>query len=288
MRLEPANPLHLMDESERCIESAARVGAPPEQLVANRILAEPVAWRRWESEHYAMLREVGRQGRCAAQCWALKLASFKLAQRKALFEYLRDRQLRGEARRRIVQFFHRERSYTDAVLAEHAQYLRSAASFICAAHVGCAVMRDGAFGIPLHRYEAALAEYFYAYCDVEILHPDAATSQALRALLPLLKLRLREQREVILDMPRLAPGLQRPVELQRRSGDTVRIPTFGAQGPQTQRCRMSSPGATLPKNSRKPSQLRSFASPDMSGCSTIPSFAASEGARSSTASGVTG
>lgn len=229
MFVKPATPARLMDESERCIESVARSGAPPERLVANRILSEPFAWHRWESEHYAILREVGRPGRSAEQSAALKFAAFKLIQRKALFEYLRDRRVRGEARRRAVQFFHRAHSYSEAVLAEHGQYLRSAASFLCAAHVGCAVIRDGAFGAPLERYEDAFAEYFAAWCDVELVNPDAPEAQATRALLPLLKLRLNEQRDAILAMPRLTPELFRHEELRQRSGDTARLPALGAR-----------------------------------------------------------
>jgi len=223
MHLRAISLAQLMRESEHCIELAASSGLPHEQLIADRILSDPGMWCRWESEHYMIVRKVAAQASAVHQSTALKSASFALIHRKALFEYLRDRQLRGEARQRVVQFFQRSRTYSDAVVTEHGRYLRGAASFLCAGHLGSRVINDGAFEEPLLRYEELYTEYFGAYFDAELACGDDAEASSQRFLLPHLKQRLREQREAVLALPRLTPGLRRDQEFQRATGDTQKL-----------------------------------------------------------------
>ena len=47
-----------MEESELCIAESAKSGAPPQMLVASRLLAHPEAYRRWEAEHAQLMRRV--------------------------------------------------------------------------------------------------------------------------------------------------------------------------------------------------------------------------------------
>lgn len=226
MKLHAISPARLMHESERRIELAARSDHPHEQLVADRLLSDPGAWRRWESEHYLIVRQVAAHTRPVQQSAVLKSASFTLINRKALFEYLRDRQLRGDSRRHVMQFFHRSLTYSDAMVAEHGEYLRSAASLLCVSHLGSSVIHDGAFEDPLLRYEELYTEYFRAFCDAELAGGDEAEAAAQRALLPFLKYRLSEQREAILALPRLTPALLRDQELRRATGDTQKLRKF--------------------------------------------------------------
>lgn len=200
----------LMRESEQCIEEAARNGGPVEQLVAGRIIESPVVWSRWENEHAALMRTVSEHRRPSNQIAALKAACFSLIHRKALFEHLRDQQIRGDARRQILQYFHRTAGYTHAAITEHEIYLRSAGSFLCSEQVGGVVIRDGVFLDPMQRYQELYAEYFKLFCD-GILGLEPAASSSI-ALLPYLRYQLAEQRRAVLAMP----GSRRPPSVMPR------------------------------------------------------------------------
>ena len=59
----------LMEESEICLASAAREGAPEEMLAASRIVDYPSAYRNWEAEHDRLLRGISSHTRLASR-WA--------------------------------------------------------------------------------------------------------------------------------------------------------------------------------------------------------------------------
>ena len=212
----------LMRLSGDRIEEAARHGTARQQLVARRLIEDAGAWRAWEHEHDRMMRKVACAARGSAQARALKAASFALIERGSLFEFVVDRQLRGDARRRALHLFHGGRSYTDAVIAEHGNFIRAACSQLCAKHIGVVAMLDGAFQEPLARYEELFREYFHAFCDVALAVRD--DTEVLRALLPYLKHQVTELRRAILAMPRTLPDLLYEAEIRRPSGDTARMP----------------------------------------------------------------
>jgi len=217
----------LMAESEARIEAAARFGEPAEQLVAERILGDTRTWYQWESEHARLLRDVAERRRPLEQDAALRNGAFSLIHRRALFEFLRERELRGEARKAIITFFHGSRTYARALVAEHAQYLRSAGSFICTRHIGSSLFNNGVFQQPLRRYEELYKEYFAAFCDAVLAQAGvvpAPAADAQRALLPLLKHQVAEQRRAIMALPRMTPSLLEDVRLREPTGDTVRLP----------------------------------------------------------------
>jgi hypothetical protein len=214
----------LVRESEDRIEAALRADDPEERLVATRILEDPRMWRRWEVENNALMRDVAEHRRADGQMAELKIKSFQLIHRKALFEYLRDEQVRGPARRQIIQRLHPARSFTEGLLTEHAAFLRSAGSLICARHVGVAVAEDGVFEDPLARYEELYGEYFRAYCVATLGVAEETEAGAQRALLPFLKLQLEEQRRRLLRMPPLRPQVLAGPQLRRPTGDTQRLP----------------------------------------------------------------
>src|SRR5437879_9587454 len=109
----------LMEESEARVEMAAHFGSPADMLVASRILHNPDAYRRWEAEHDRLMRAVSEQVRLPRQVVALRSTAFALVHRKAIFEYLRDRQITGARRHRVFALFYGIRDYGNAVLAEH-------------------------------------------------------------------------------------------------------------------------------------------------------------------------
>lgn len=233
IRLQGTTPSRLMRESEQCVEHAACSPDSPEQAVASRVLQNAGLWRTWAAEHLRIMRDVGTQRRAAKQITVLKLKSFALIHRKALFEYLRDRKIRGNDLRRVLALFHSSRCQTDALIAEHGQYLRSACSYMCATHLGSTVVCDGSFQDPFAHYEDLYREYFRAFCDVTLAGVNNEAVAPQRVLIPLLKYHVIEQRRGILHMPRIEPGRDRGSGHPLRVGDTQKIyrPVLERQNP---------------------------------------------------------
>jgi hypothetical protein len=209
----------LMDESERRLSNAAHCGAPLEQAVANRILDSTREYGRWEDEHAGIMKRISTERRCEQQKIALLDASLALIHRKALFEYLRDRQVRGEARRRLLTLFHSHRDYEAAVIAEHGNYLRSAASFLCSSHVGTQLLMDEIFDEPLAQYENLYCEYFRAYCDLASLRERDPAAAYLRPLVMPMKRQVVEWRASLLALANSRSGIWRAPPLSGHQRD---------------------------------------------------------------------
>ena len=193
----------LMEESEAHMARVARGAASIEQQIAAQILANPHDYRRWEVEHARLMMAVARPNRGAVQARALLSTAFSLVHRKALFEYLRGHAVRGTSRRDLMQHFHGTRSYSQAIVAEHSNYLRGSASLLCAEHFGATILVHQAFGDPFRRYEQLYSEYFRSYCDSYLAPPAQAEddSDSMRALLPHLKRDVLDVRARLLALP---------------------------------------------------------------------------------------
>jgi hypothetical protein len=212
----------LMRESTNRLEGAARSNDAQEHLVAQRILETAGSWNAWELEHSGLMRQVADFVVLRNQAVALRHAALRLIHGKALFEYLRKHSVRGAARAKILAHFHRTLLYEHAVVAEHTVYVRKAASFLCASHLGTDLVHDPAFLDPMLQYETLFTEYFELYCSALIPSEDAESGSE-PALLPLLKHQLNEWRWVILNPKQALPHLQRESELRRPVGDTQKL-----------------------------------------------------------------
>jgi hypothetical protein len=173
------------------------------------------------------MRQVANCSVRRMQVEALKQTTFRLLHGKALFHYLRQNRVRGAARQHVLAHFRPGRSYEAALVSEHGAYLRKAASYLCASHLGSEVVNDPAFLDPMQGYEQLYGEYFSLYCTVLIGPPDEVESQ--HALLPLLKHQLNEYRVAILDPRTSQPFLRREADLRRPTGDTQRLPSLGSR-----------------------------------------------------------
>jgi hypothetical protein len=246
--------MRLMDESELCIAEAARSGTPAQVLVASRLLAHPGIYRRWESEHSQLMRRVSCHMYLHRQVVALRSTALSLTHRKAVFEYLQDRQLTGAQRHRLMAMFHSLRDYSASLIAEHGNYVRGASSYWCSHHLARRLMKDGAFAEPLHLYEERYTDYFRVFCDVELAQTDQEKHavEPMRMLQPLLKLQLGEARREILSMPYRPEKVWREVEIRRPTGDTVRLRTLGSRDANRQAGASLpvTPSATKPKASK--------------------------------------
>jgi len=109
----------LMQESESRVERTASYDSPVDVLVSTRILERPMEFIRWEAHHDRLMRPVSAPARLTDQMVALRTTAFTLVHRKALFEYLRDRQLSGPKRRKLMAVFYGCIDYANALLVEH-------------------------------------------------------------------------------------------------------------------------------------------------------------------------
>lgn len=218
-----------MDESERCVETAARCGRPEDQLAACRILEQPVAYQRWASDHNRLLRSVSEQAKLDRQMLALRHATFGLIHRRALFAYLRDQHVVGARRQRLLAWFYGPRDYATSVVAEHGNYLRSNSSYLCTRFLSDELMHDGAMQEPLQLYEEWYTEYFRVFCDTTLAETaeEKESLEASLALQPYLKNRVNEARQAIIELPRQAGNAWREIWLRQPTGDTVKLRTLG-------------------------------------------------------------
>lgn len=213
----------LMRESTDRIESALRSEDDKEHVVALRIFENPKTWQLWESEHSGLMRQVADYGVLRTQAAALRQTSLRLIHGKALFEYLRRKQVRGADRTQLLQHFYPTRGFQYAAIAEHGAYVRKAGSYLCSNHVGAGVVQDPAFLDPMQHYENLYAEYFDLYC-MTLFPADGMEASCELSLLPLLKHQLNEWRWIILNPRESRPRVTREREIRRSTGDTQRLP----------------------------------------------------------------
>jgi hypothetical protein len=217
----------LMRESTDRVQSALHTDNIKEQLVARRIVSNAIIWQQWESEHSILMRRVAEQRARHAQIAALKRTSFRLVHGKALFQHLRESEVRGPRRMQILAHFHPGRIYEHAVIAEHSVYLRKACSFLCTSHVGSDVVQDPKFLDPMQRYEELFTAYFNLYCSALVGQSEDEPGWQ-QPLLPLLKHQLNEWRAAILDPKDSQPIFRRDADLRRPTGDTQLLRTLGS------------------------------------------------------------
>jgi hypothetical protein len=213
----------LMRESTDRIEIALRSDDVKEHLIAHRLSESSRTWQLWESEHSGLMRQVAEYGVLRTQAAALRQTALRLIHGKALFEYLRRKEVRGAKRSQIVAHFYPTRGYQYAVIAEHGGYLRKACSYLCTSHVGSGLVQDPAFLDPMQHYEDLYAEYFDLYCRT-LFPAEGVESASELSLLPLLKHQLNEWRWIILNPRQSLPRVKREREIRRSTGDTQRLP----------------------------------------------------------------
>jgi hypothetical protein len=218
----------LMRESTDRIESALRSADDKEHLVAHRLSESPTTWQLWENEHSGLMRQVADYGVLRTQAAALRQTALRLIHGKALFEYLRRKEVRGAERSRLLKYFYPARGYRYALIAEHSGYVRKSCSYLCASHVGTGLVHDPAFLDPMQHYENLFAGYFDLYCATLFPTVSVASSSE-RSLLPLLKHQLNEWRWNILNPRESLPRVNREREIRRATGDTQRLPHLRAR-----------------------------------------------------------
>ena len=229
MRIQGINQARLMEESELCIAESAKSGTPAQMLVASRLLAHPETYRRWESEHFQLMRRVSEHRYLDRQVVALRSTALTLLHRKAVFEYLQERELTRQQRHKLMAMFHSLKDYAASLIAEHGNYVRGASSYWCSHHLARRLMKDSAFAEPLLLYQERYTDFFRVHCDVELAESQSEKQAvaSMRLLQPLLKKQLTEARQEILSMAYRPEKVWREVEIRRPTGDTERLRALG-------------------------------------------------------------
>jgi hypothetical protein len=229
LRIQGINQARLMEESELCIAEAAKCGTPAQMLVASRLLAHPETYRRWESEHFHLMRGVSQHRYLDRQVVALRSTALSQMHRKAVFEYLQERQLTRQQRHKLMSMFHTLEDYAASLIAEHGNYVRGASSYWCSHHLARRLMKDSAFAEPLLLYQERYTDFFRVHCDVELAEsePEKQAVEPMRLLQPLLKKQLTEARQEILSMAYRPEKVWREVQIRRPTGDTERLRALG-------------------------------------------------------------
>jgi hypothetical protein len=214
----------LMEESQLRVEMTPYMATPADTAAA-RVLESREVYKRWETEHDRLMRSVSSRLNFDGQVSALRNTAFGLVHKRALFQYLRERQLSGTRRRRLLSIFYGALDYTNAIIAEHWNYVRCSSSYVCTQHLGEHLMHDTAFDEPMQLYELWYTEYFRAYCDGELdeTEEERKGKIGLTELRPLLKHRVAEARQAILAMPHNPEREWRELEIRKPNGDTQRL-----------------------------------------------------------------
>jgi hypothetical protein len=205
-----------MEESEHALHDAATSGQSQQQLVAARILDCPETFKLWESHHLRLINRIANQPHRIRQAATALSTTFSLVYAKSLFEYLRESGARKTRRRKLIAHFHGDNGYVKALIAEHGNYLRSAASLICIKHVGSKLLEHSAFGDPIDQYEQAYAEYFRTYCQWTVPDKLDQDVEILNALQQELKVGVLAARQRLIAMP-LQPKAVQPKAVQPRA-----------------------------------------------------------------------
>ena len=158
------SPTRLMEASESCIENVHRHGLPAQRQIVATLFNDAMTYRRWEVEHYRLMRSVAEDPRFHSERRRLRTTCFALTHSKALFEYLRSNRVTGEDRVAVFRAVYGTVDYARAVVAEHGRFLRATWSRLCADHIGATLLHDAVFIASLQDYETAYLDYVSLYC----------------------------------------------------------------------------------------------------------------------------
>jgi hypothetical protein len=214
----------LMEYSELHLAKAVHSDHPREAQLASRLRDDVSLYSSWEQSHGRLMRHVAAEGRPAAQMVELRKIAFSTLHRKAPFEYLRDRHITGAPRRLLIQRLFGSQHYGRTLVREHAAYISSACSYMCADSLCGDLLGDEAFCEALTAYESAYAEYYRGYCDS--LLADSSEDVPLQSLLPYLRYQLKVIRDHLLAGAPQKSDFKQLQSLYAAGGDTQRLPVL--------------------------------------------------------------
>jgi hypothetical protein len=214
----------LMDAAAGRVQRVARDSLDEEHTdCARQILLTPLAWHRWEQELGTALRPVAKFSSRMLQIRTLRQAGITWVHQAAPFRYMRDHNVRGEARQRLVAGLHGPfAGYHRAMVGLHGTYLRSVCHGFCAEHLGESVLGDLLYRESMERYQALYTEYFRTF-GIFTCSREGKAAALSREMLPLMKAQLAELRQALLVHPLRTDWLEREDTMRKPSGDTQKL-----------------------------------------------------------------
>lgn len=189
-----------MNVSESRIERMRWSRDEGERSFVARLFEKQATYRRWESYHFGLMKDVASTQTPRGHICGLRKARLALIERQALFRHLRDGHVTGRNREVLMSTFHSGRDYAKAIVVEHDSFLRSNSSLICAEYLGTTLMDDGRFNAELERYTDDYADFFSLYCDW-IIAEDRGREYALHPMIWEMKYKLAQARVDLMRMP---------------------------------------------------------------------------------------
>ena len=194
------SPQRLMEESETCMERTLARGTPRHREIITRVYDNPRDYSRWESRHFQLMRHVADGDDAAAQLYRMRRTYCSLITQAALFELVRDNEIRGQARQDLFRYFHRHMDFNQALLSEHGRYLRASSSLLCTDHLESQLMHDRKFMAATADYRKLYAEYFEMFCNA-VIAEGRGEDYMLKPLIRELKDELVRRQAFILALP---------------------------------------------------------------------------------------
>lgn len=173
---------HLMDESEQGLLDAHQSDSERKSGISGQILSDTKLHLLWESRHAKLMLPVAEHRKTTHQIINLRLASMQMIHGRALIEYVRDHEIRGEERRRFFAQYFGLMDYQNAVLAAHRHYLLSMSSMVSTNHL-IDLMFDPVSHALLARYHDVYRKYFELSAYAASAHDDVCA----RALWPFIQ-----------------------------------------------------------------------------------------------------
>ena len=158
---------HLMAESEGLIDHTVRVGSPDQKALLRPLTDDIRTYCLWERRHSTLMQSVAESGSRPEQIRDLSDVIISMIHQGALFQYLREKSVRGRDREILIKAFHPWCDYGQAVIEEHNHYIRAHSSSLCARYLAMKLgdehVRDW-FGT----YQTLFTRYFELFCDTVI------------------------------------------------------------------------------------------------------------------------
>jgi hypothetical protein len=212
----------MMECSELRISQIANTEDGYRRQVARRVIESAYNFRQWEGSHSQLVRGIVAERKTDHQVLAVKRMALSLIHRKAPFEYLRDKHVRGMARHRFFGVMYGQHDFASAVVREHRNFLSSVCSYLCVDQFCASITMDR-----ISEYEKTYTNYWRVHTSCLLESRQSSEYEQHAALAQCIREDLQKARERILSTaPNRADTLTLE-ELRRPTGDTVKMKVLG-------------------------------------------------------------
>ncbi len=202
----------LMAESEALVHYALVAGTDHQKQIIERLTEKYARYLSWERHHSSLMNKVANSETTDEQAYALRKISVTMVHLGALTRYLKNNEVRGRDRKLLVTSLNSYRDYIDAIVREHATYIRAETSSMCARYLSIK-LGDKDLVRWYGRYCSVYDDYFESFCN-RIIGQERGVDSPMDALLCLKKAEVEKIRTGLFGWS------QRGFRFRRRSTDS--------------------------------------------------------------------